>query len=339
MRNLLTTTFGALAILAALAGTAGASVLNFAMNASGLVPLNNEDLTVTYGSNVTAANIIGAVDGGEGFTPNIALTWAPTGGLENAFDPLGDILELHSAATFTGANLTVPVLQLDVDASNHSEIPEHPTLDFVPEAGWAVRIHEFQYGNATDQGGQAPHPWTFSILALPGLTPTGSSVTTADLGAGDNGIATFNFTGTPGVSYRLLFDDGDLGCTSFDCHNPRTGIDNIRFSQVAAATGVDGDYNGDLVVNAADYTLWRDNLGAPTEASLNNNGDGGGVTADDYTFWKTRFGNISGSGSGLGSSAVPEPSTLGLIGVLLIGLAAGSLRSVQGRYSRPGERS
>ena len=227
---------GSLVTLAILAGTARATTLNFAKNSSGITPPDNSDLTVNYGSNVTAANVIGATAGAEGFTPNIALAWAPTGGPENASDPNGDILEFHSAATFTGAGLTVPVLQLDVDISNHSELPAHPTLDFIPELGWAVQIYDFKYGNATDQGSQAPHPWTFSILELPGLTPTGTSFTTAALGAGDNGVATFNFTGDPGVSYRLLFDDGPLDCTSFDCHNPRTGIDNVRFGQVAGVT-------------------------------------------------------------------------------------------------------
>jgi hypothetical protein len=80
---------------------------------------------------------------------------------------------------------------------------------------------------------------------------------------------------------------------------------NLRVMMAALA----GDYNKNGTVDAADYTLWRDNLGAATEASINNNGDGGGVTASDYTHWKTRFGNTPGSAAIL-SSAVPEPATL-----------------------------
>lgn len=220
------------AMLATSAGPAQATVLTFARNLSGAVPANNSDLEIPYGSNVTASNVIGATDGGEGFTPNIALAWAPTGGTV-AQAPDIDVLEYHSAGTFTGAGFTVPVLQLDVDLSNHAVLPEHPTVDFIPEPGWAVRIHELQIGNATDQtAGETPHPWTISILELPGLTPTSSSHTTAALGAGSLETATFNFTGNPGVSYRMVFDDGDLSCTTSACHNPRTGIDNLRFSQV-----------------------------------------------------------------------------------------------------------
>ncbi len=71
-----------------------------------------------------------------------------------------------------------------------------------------------------------------------------------------------------------------------------------------------GDLNGNGVVDAADYTLWRDNLGAATEAAIGFRGDGGTISASDYTYWKARFGNTSGSGAGaLGSAAVPEPAT------------------------------
>jgi hypothetical protein len=80
-----------------------------------------------------------------------------------------------------------------------------------------------------------------------------------------------------------------------------------------AVPGVPGDYNGNGIVDSADYPLWRNNLGAPTEASINNNGDGGGVTASDYTYWRTRFGNTAGAGTGSVSAAVPEPASFVLL--------------------------
>jgi hypothetical protein len=227
------------ALLVAQAETARATVLTFSKNSAGAVPGNNSDLNIPYGSNVTAANIIGATDGGEGFTPNIALAWAPTGGnVANAPDI--DILEFHSATTFQGFGFSVPVLQLDVDKTNHTVLPGHPTVDFVPDAGYAVSIYELKIGNATDQtASETPHPWTISILELPGLTPTGTSYTTAALGAGNLETATFNFNGTPGTSYRMLFDDGQLtgcatpdgSCNSSVFHNVRTAIDDLRFGQ------------------------------------------------------------------------------------------------------------
>ena len=72
----------------------------------------------------------------------------------------------------------------------------------------------------------------------------------------------------------------------------------------------DLDYNGDGTVNAADYTVWRDTLGA-TGAGLAADGNGNNVVdAGDYAVWQAGFGQSVGSASV--SNAVPEPATLGL---------------------------
>ena len=78
-------------------------------------------------------------------------------------------------------------------------------------------------------------------------------------------------------------------------------IDNVR-----VGTSVPGDYNGNDVVDAADYVLWRN--GGP----LRNEVDQPGVVNDgDYTAWRARFGNnMPPGGSG---SAVPEPAALLLV--------------------------
>jgi hypothetical protein len=80
-----------------------------------------------------------------------------------------------------------------------------------------------------------------------------------------------------------------------------------------------GDYNNDGRVDAADYTVWRNNLNDLTEADINFAGNGGGVTAADYTYWKARYGNVA-SGSGGLAGIVPEPGV-----VALAGLAAASI--------------
>lgn len=82
--------------------------------------------------------------------------------------------------------------------------------------------------------------------------------------------------------------------------------------------GLEGDFNGDGIVNIADYTVWRDNLGATDESAINGNGDGAnGVDAQDYVVWKTNFG--MGSQDPLSTQQVPEPSSLWLL--LLAGFA------------------
>ena len=72
---------------------------------------------------------------------------------------------------------------------------------------------------------------------------------------------------------------------------------------VTVAAGVQGDYNGNGVVDGADYVLWRN--GGPLQNEVDTPGT---VNAADYTAWRARFGNTSGSGSLLGAgAAVPEP--------------------------------
>jgi hypothetical protein len=66
-----------------------------------------------------------------------------------------------------------------------------------------------------------------------------------------------------------------------------------------------GDYNRDTVVNAADYTLWRDTLGSNSDYRADGNGNFL-IDDGDYDFWKARFGNVvrGGSMSLTGSSTV-----------------------------------
>jgi autotransporter-associated beta strand protein len=81
--------------------------------------------------------------------------------------------------------------------------------------------------------------------------------------------------------------------------------------------GVAGDYNEDGVVDAADYTVWRDRLGQSTPLPNTDPTDmDGQVTTAEYNFWKSRFGATSGAGSSdlnRGTGAVPEPTSCGLV--------------------------
>jgi hypothetical protein len=91
-------------------------------------------------------------------------------------------------------------------------------------------------------------------------------------------------------------------------------LDAVRLANLMPAMGLDGDYNENGAVDAADYTLWRNNLGMsitlPNEAATP-----GMVTQDDYDVWRANFG---ASSQGLaGATAVPEPNVVAL---LLLGL-------------------
>jgi Dockerin type I domain len=75
--------------------------------------------------------------------------------------------------------------------------------------------------------------------------------------------------------------------------------------------GVPGDYNTNGIVDASDYTVWRDTLGSTNDLRADGNHDGQ-VTAADFEYWKARFGNTSGGGSSEFVPHVPEPSSVSL---------------------------
>jgi hypothetical protein len=82
--------------------------------------------------------------------------------------------------------------------------------------------------------------------------------------------------------------------------------------------GVNGDYNNNGTVDAADYVAWRD--ASPT-ATLPNDSTPGTVNQADFDVWRTNFGRPT-IGSGAGNAAVPEPATVAILLVACVfGLA------------------
>ena len=67
---------------------------------------------------------------------------------------------------------------------------------------------------------------------------------------------------------------------------------------------VPGDYNGNGIVDAADYIMWCKTDGTPA----------------GYNTWRTHFGQPAGSGSGASlNSEVPEPAALVLLMIAATG--------------------
>ena len=87
-------------------------------------------------------------------------------------------------------------------------------------------------------------------------------------------------------------------------------------STVTGPPVLTGDYNSDGIIDAADYTVWRDQLGTTTLPNRDPSATGP-VGQFDYLVWKTNFG-ATGTGN---AAAVPEPASL-LLGlwVALIGI-------------------
>jgi hypothetical protein len=84
----------------------------------------------------------------------------------------------------------------------------------------------------------------------------------------------------------------------------------------AAANSIPGDFNGDGIVDAADFTVWRDGLGSK-------------YTIDHYTEWKDNFGQMGGGNIASPPTTVPEPA--GLVTTMLAAVGTCGLRKQRHR--------
>jgi hypothetical protein len=129
-------------------------------------------------------------------------------------------------------------------------------------------------------------------------------------------IADFNGDGaTDAADYDLLFGSFGLAAPQFDLDGDGivTAADAELFVTDLIRT-VPGDFNLDGVVDAADYTVWRDALGSASNAIVDANYDGL-VDAADYAIWRSAFGFARQPIGSLASSStvVPEPTPLLLL--------------------------
>ncbi|MEO0530751.1 MAG: hypothetical protein AAF266_09290 [Planctomycetota bacterium] len=173
-----------------------------------------------------------------------------------------------------------------------------------------------RWGNST---GQTPDDWHASNL-------------TDNSGSGALSPAQLP-PGSP-VDFRQSFtgDHGDLasGSTDTPSSQPSPGQGRIESNQgvpygtrlltnIGGPNYITGDYNGDGVVNAADYTTWRDTEGtvgtefAHPAADHNHDFD---VDAQDYAIWTTNFGAPNATVLPA-SSTVPEPASVVLVALAI----------------------
>jgi T5SS/PEP-CTERM-associated repeat protein len=148
---------------------------------------------------------------------------------------------------------------------------------------------------------------------------------TAQLG-GALDVTLSNFSPQAGDEFNILdfnFPSGTFSSVNLPALAAGLSWDTSQLNAkgILSVTGphLAGDYNHDGVVDAADYTVWRDTLGSKTSLVADGNANGV-IDAADYDVWKAHFGEHAGSGSG-SAATVPEPATLAMALIGAIALA------------------
>jgi PEP-CTERM motif len=178
--------------------------------------------------------------------------------------------------------------------------------------------------NGTPTGSNAGHP----LVWIDGTTTASGGVPASGLLA----TLTIDTTGLNSGTFPLLVRGVASPLGSFDTTLRDASGNAIPLSisdgTLIVAVPLPGDYNRNGTVDAADYTVWRNDLG-------------GTYSQGDYAVWKAHFGETLGGGSGASANlAVPEPATLTL---LLLAAVAIKLRrrrfAWQAPRTRPGVQS
>lgn len=101
------------------------------------------------------------------------------------------------------------------------------------------------------------------------------------------------------------------------------GDDQVTFKDFSVTVGsaANANFNGDAIVNGADFLLWQKGNGITTGATpAQGDADGNGaVNAADLGFWENQFGTAPLVGS---LSSAPEPSSCLIAGMAIFGSLA-----------------
>jgi Animal haem peroxidase len=150
---------------------------------------------------------------------------------------------------------------------------------------------------------------------------------------------------------RLFYRGNAAGLYTNGMLNPEIAaiidLDNVTLADIILANTsierlqenvffvpIEGDFDGDGAVDAADYVVWRKYEGTSNAWA---DGDGDGVVGpEDYAIWRTNFGRLAATGGGA-ANPVPEPAMLWLLFAALVAPSISFFRFVRpiARYPFP----
>jgi hypothetical protein len=103
----------------------------------------------------------------------------------------------------------------------------------------------------------------------------------------------------------------------------RTWYDGVGYALVSETSPLlVGDYNDDGAVDAADYVVWRKNVGLTVALPNRDTANSGPITEDDFDSWRENFGNTHPGSGSAESLSTPEPSSF-VLALLVVFMAMG----------------
>jgi fibronectin-binding autotransporter adhesin len=328
----------------------GASTITIGHPTIGTAAINVRDGgVISSGNGAITINAAGAMllDGAASagtFNANGNMTVHGTLQVGNSSPGVGGALNINAGLMINGGGVHLSSGVLDAAAI---EFANGGTFDF---DGGTLHIDDFQ-NNLINQGGTlAPGHSVGHTKIIGNYTQLGAATMAIEIGGVISGqwdtisvtgnaildgtlqVALLNgFQPVLGNSFTILTTTfGNVG-GKFDTDplpiNAGLAFDVIYNSrsvvlQVVEATGLPGDYNEDGTVGAADYIVWRKNVGAPTINNRDPNGIGV-IGQADYNFWRLHFGETSASGAApisSASGAVPEPTSQRMLTLAILAI-------------------
>jgi hypothetical protein len=206
---------------------------------------------------------------------------------------------------------------------------DHPIASFSPTSALASFTYDFGTVSQGASVGGVPlsitnyagagAPSFASALDLDSIVPSGASgalsltlAPFAGLGQGlaQGFFAAINTTASGAFSATYL-----LNLSGENLPGDVAQQLSLTLTGTVAAAVLAGDYSGDGVIDAADYTVWQDTLGSSIDLAADGDGSGT-VDAADYTVWVAHYGESAPA------TAIPEPTSLLLASFAVFAVAA-----------------
>ncbi|TWT93383.1 AmiA-like protein [Botrimarina colliarenosi] len=284
-----------------------------------IAPLGGSTAALAYGAGAGAAAVQYADAGSGQRLVLMGFPFETLTGEDNQADVMSRVLEFFGFAT-------TPVETVSLILNNDDGAPTYSDAGGWNDLG-GLSPTDTQRFNL--RGVAATATWT-------GVLPvTGDAEVFVQYSAGSNRVSGAHYTVTVGGESRIVTIDqreNDATWVSLGKFTDATGAvtvtldagastggsfalviaDKVRVDVRGVATPPNGDFNNDGVVNAADYTVWRDTLGQSVTPLSGADADGSGfVDAADREIWLATYGDtVAVSPVAVSTVAVSSPALI-----------------------------